>query len=144
MTAARKAAGLSVLMVPVCADAPVLPPLVIAAAAEGDGESLAILERQAEAVTTLAIGALRQLDMTGAAVDVVLGGSILAATGAMLMERISAGITAVAPRARTSVCTVRPVAGAALAGLSMAGAGDGAAERARAGLAAAEAATTAP
>ncbi len=120
-----------------------LPPLVIAAAAEGDGESLAILERQAEEVTVLAIAALRQLDMAGAAVDVVLGGSILAASGAMLMERIGAGITAVAPRARTSVCTVRPVAGAALAGLSIAGAPAGAADRARAELAtAAEGATT--
>jgi hypothetical protein len=55
-------------------------------------------------------------------VPVVLGGSVLVSSRSILLEFISASIHAEAPKALTSLCTTRPVVGAALAGLSMAGA----------------------
>ncbi len=85
------------------------------------------MRRQGSEVTRLAIAALHQLEMQDAPVQVVLGGSILASSSSILLDFISAGIRVEAPLAQTSVCTTRPVVGAALAGLSLAGA-DGAAQ----------------
>jgi N-acetylglucosamine kinase-like BadF-type ATPase len=109
-----------------------LPPLVVTAAESGDGEALAIMRRQGSEVTRLAIAALHQLEMQDALVQVVLGGSILASSSSILLDFISAGIRVEAPRAQTSVCTTRPVVGAALAGLSLAGADGAARSRLRA------------
>lgn len=99
-----------------------LPPLVVTAAEAGDAEALAIMRRQGSEVTRLAVAALRQLGMEDSPVPVVLGGSVLVSSRSILLEFISASIHAEAPKALTSLCTTRPVVGAALAGLSMAGA----------------------
>jgi N-acetylglucosamine kinase-like BadF-type ATPase len=99
-----------------------LPPLVVSAAEAGDGEALAIMRRQGSEVTRLAIAALRQLGMEDSPAKVVLGGSVLVSSHSILLDFISASIRAEAPRAETTLCTTPPVVGAALAGLSMAGA----------------------
>ncbi|MFI5287129.1 MAG: N-acetylglucosamine kinase [Candidatus Dormibacteria bacterium] len=109
-----------------------LPPLVVTAAESGDDEAVAIMHRQGSEVTRLAIAALHQLEMQDASVQVVLGGSILASSRSILLDFISAGIRAEAPMAQTTVCTTRPVVGAALAGLSLAGANGAAQSRLRA------------
>ena len=109
-----------------------LPPMVVTAAEDGDAEALAIMRRQGSEVTRLAVAALRQLEMQDAPVRVVLGGSVLASSRSILLDFISASIRAEAPRAEVSLCTTRPVVGAALAGLSLAGANGTAEGRLRA------------
>ncbi len=99
-----------------------LPRLVVTAAEAGDAAALAIMRRQGSEVTRLAIAALRQLQMEDSPADVVLGGSVLASSRSILLDFIAAGIRAEAPEARTSLCTTRPVVGAGLAGLELAGA----------------------
>lgn len=111
-----------------------LPPLVVLEAERGDAAARAILDRQADEVVALALAALRQLGADGTPIDVVLGGSILAASRAIIFKRISDSIHVDAPAARVMVCDVRPVVGAAVAGLRLAGAGDAAILQARAGL----------
>jgi N-acetylglucosamine kinase-like BadF-type ATPase len=108
-----------------------LPPLVVSAAVAGDAAARAILHRQGVEVVSLAVAALHQLGMQDAPVKVVLGGSVLTSSQSMLLDDISAGIRAEAPKAETSLCTIRPVVGAALAGLSLAGADGAAASRLR-------------
>ena len=109
-----------------------LPPLVVTAAESGDDEALAIMRRQGSEVTRLALAALRQLEMEHDPVQVVLGGSVLASSRSILLDFISTGIRAAAPLAQTSLCTTRPVMGAALAGLAIAGANGTAESRLRA------------
>jgi N-acetylglucosamine kinase-like BadF-type ATPase len=109
-----------------------LPPLVVTAAEAGDHEAIAIMRRQGSEVTRLAVAALRQLGMEDSPVQVVLGGSVLASSRSILLDFISASIHAEAPKAQTSLCTTRPVVGAALAGLSLAGANGTAESRLRA------------
>jgi N-acetylglucosamine kinase-like BadF-type ATPase len=108
-----------------------LPPLVVSAAEAGDGEALAIMHRQGSEVTRLAIAALRQLGMEDSPAKVVLGGSVLVSSHSILLDSISASIRAEAPKAETTLCTTPPVVGAALAGLSMAGANGTAESRLR-------------
>jgi N-acetylglucosamine kinase-like BadF-type ATPase len=111
-----------------------LPPLVVSAAEAGDPEALAIMRHQGFEVTRLAVAALHQLEMTDSPVKVVLGGSVLASSRSILLDFISASIRAEAPRAEISLCTTRPVVGAALAGLSLAGANGSAQSRLQAWL----------
>jgi N-acetylglucosamine kinase-like BadF-type ATPase len=111
-----------------------LPPLVVTAAEAGDAEALAIMRRQGSEVTRLAIAALRQLGMEDAPVTIVLGGSVLVSSRSILLDFISTSIHAEAPNAQTVLCTTRPVVGAALAGLSLAGANGPAQSRLRAAL----------
>lgn len=111
-----------------------LPPVVISAAASGDAAAIAIVQRQTDEVTRLALAALKQLDMLGAPLDVALGGSVLAAMGSTATERIAREIAQAAPQARTVLSTEPPVLGAALAALHLAGSDAAAAQRARAGL----------
>lgn len=99
-----------------------LPPIVVSAAEAGDAEALAIMRRQGSEVTRLAIAALRQLGMEDSPVQIALGGSVLASSRSILLDDIASSIRAEAPKAETSLCTTRPVVGAALAGLSMTGA----------------------
>jgi hypothetical protein len=67
--------------------------------------------------------------MEDSAVQVVLGGSVLASSRSILLDFIADSIRAEAPMAETSLCTTRPVVGAAMAGLSMAGANGSAQSR---------------
>jgi N-acetylglucosamine kinase-like BadF-type ATPase len=109
-----------------------LPPLVVSAAEMGDAEALAIMHRQGNEVTRLAVAALHQLDMQDSPVKVVLGGSVLVSSRSILLDFILESIRAEAPNAQTSLSTTPPVVGAALAGLSLAGANGNAQSRLRA------------
>jgi N-acetylglucosamine kinase-like BadF-type ATPase len=106
-----------------------LPPIVVGAAEAGDPEALAIMRHQGSEVTRLAVAALHQLEMEDSPVQVVLGGSVLASSRSILLDFIADSIRAEAPKAETSLCTTRPVVGAAMAGLSMAGANGSAQSR---------------
>ncbi|MBV8302489.1 MAG: ATPase [Candidatus Dormibacteraeota bacterium] len=98
-----------------------LAPLVVREARRGDEVALAIVHRQADEVTALALAALRQLLLLDRPVDIVLGGSVLAAMGDLVLDRIRDGITAEAAGARVTLCTTRPVMGAAVAAMHLAG-----------------------
>ena len=100
-----------------------LAPIVVAAAEAGDRVAIDILDRQADEVVTWAVAAIRRLRLARLAVPVVLGGSILAALPDRFITRISTGVQRVAPAAHCAVCYDRPVVGAALAALDLAGAG---------------------
>ncbi len=109
-----------------------LPPLVVTAAEAGDSEAIAILRHQGSEVTRLAVAALHQLEMANAPVQVVLGGSVLTSSRSLLLDFIAESIRTEAPQAQTSLCTTRPVVGAGLAGLALAGADGPATQRLRA------------
>lgn len=111
-----------------------LAPIVVTAAVAGDGAAIDILDRQADEVALFACAAIRRLRIARLDVPVVLGGSILAALPAPFVDRIQAGVHRVAPTARCAVCYDRPVVGAALAALDLAGAGIAATRTLRAQL----------
>jgi N-acetylglucosamine kinase-like BadF-type ATPase len=98
-----------------------LAPLVLLAAEAKDAEAVAIMERQAHEVITLAVAAIRRLRMVHLEVTVVLGGGIMAALSNRWVEHIEEGIRQTAPLARCTVCRDRPVVGAALTALDLAG-----------------------
>jgi len=95
---------------------------VVAAAEGGDAAAVDILDRQADEVVLWANAAIRRLRLARLDVPVVLGGSILAALPRRFVDRIQDGVHQVSPRARCAVCYDRPVVGAALAALDLAGA----------------------
>jgi N-acetylglucosamine kinase-like BadF-type ATPase len=111
-----------------------LPPLVFEAAQRGDADSLAMVDRQADEVVAFAVAALRRTAQTGDEVEVILGGSVLASGPPRLIDRVRAGVAAVAPRAKVVLWTGRPVLGAAIAVLNVSGADDAARLRVRAEL----------
>ncbi len=77
---------------------------------------------------------LRRLELTRADPDVVLGGRLLRAVSADLVDEIARGVHEVAPAARVVVSPSEPIVGAALLGLDALGADASAAARARAEL----------
>lgn len=107
---------------------------VFAAAVAGDAEAGAIVDHQADEVVRFAVAAVRRIGALEARVEVVLGGSVLAAAPARLVERVRAGVEEVAPQATVILCTRRPLVGAAVAALHEAGAAAGSIERLRAEL----------
>jgi N-acetylglucosamine kinase-like BadF-type ATPase len=111
-----------------------LPPLVFAAAEAGDPVAEEIIDRQAQEVVTMAGTAIRRLGLGDRDVEVVLGGGVFQEGAPAFLERIRAGVAAVAPAARLRRATAPPVVGAALLGLDRLGARPDAAGRLRAGL----------
>jgi len=111
-----------------------LPPLVFAAAADGDAVARSIVDRQADEIATMATAAIRKLRMRDLDVHVVLGGGIFRNDLAAFFERIDDGICAVAPRAHIVVLKAPPVVGAALLGLDRIKAPKAAYARVRAAL----------
>jgi N-acetylglucosamine kinase-like BadF-type ATPase len=111
-----------------------LSPLVFAAAGTGDDVAMQIVARQADEVVTMATTAIRRLGLGGADVDVVLGGGVFRCDDPAFLERIRAGIAAVAPAATVRQAAAPPVVGAALLGLDRLGAAPAAADRLRATL----------
>jgi N-acetylglucosamine kinase-like BadF-type ATPase len=111
-----------------------LPPLVFAAAAAGDRAAAELVGRQADEVVIMATAAIRRLGLADRDPDVVLGGGIFQGEDPAFLERIRAGITAVAPAARLRRLAAPPVVGAALLGLDQLGAPPEAAARLRAAL----------
>ena len=108
-----------------------LAPIVVAAAQTGDRAAIEILNRQADEIVAFVIGAIRRLRIARLDVPVVLGGSIMAALPPRFVARIEIGVQDVAPNAHCAVCYDRPVVGAALAALDLAGATVSAAARVR-------------
>jgi N-acetylglucosamine kinase-like BadF-type ATPase len=114
----------------------VLAPVVFAAAAAGDDVAVRIVDAFADEVAVMATALIRRLRLTRTDVEVVLGGGTLQTGDAVLHDRVTAGITAVAPRARVGVLDVPPVFGAVAEAWSRIGAADTALRRIRRTLAA--------
>jgi N-acetylglucosamine kinase-like BadF-type ATPase len=108
-----------------------LAPAVFAAAAEGDAEAAAILDRLAFEVVAFARAAIVRLGLAGEAVDVLLGGGLMRGAGPDLRAAIDAGLGDIGPAIGSRVVTDPPVIGAALLGLDDVGAGEAAHERLR-------------
>jgi N-acetylglucosamine kinase-like BadF-type ATPase len=94
-----------------------LVPVLLRTARDGDEVARALVREQADEITTMALTAMRRLDLTSAAVPVVLGGGVLTARDPLLTELIVTGVTAGAARADIRIADVPPIAGAALLGL---------------------------
>jgi N-acetylglucosamine kinase-like BadF-type ATPase len=111
-----------------------LAPIVIAAAEAGDRAAVDIMNRQADEVVSWISGAIRRLRIARLDVPVVLGGSILAAMPKPFATRIETGVRQVALNAHITICRDRPVIGAALAALDLAGVDGAAAHELRSAL----------
>ena len=81
-----------------------------------------IVRRQAAEVVALAVAAMRRLDVLDEPIDVVLGGGVITAGHALLMDEIHRLLRDLAPLATTTVVRTPPVVGAALLGLDRIGA----------------------
>ncbi len=119
MTELIEAAHLGRVDGPTCMS---LNPVLFSAALCGDDIARGIVDRQAEEVVALAWAALRRLGVEREPIDVVLGGGVLTAGHAQLMDGIDQRLAQRAPHARTRVVTTPPVVGAALLGLDRIGA----------------------
>ncbi|MFE9329293.1 N-acetylglucosamine kinase [Streptomyces sp. NPDC006925] len=108
-----------------------LVPVLFAAADRGDAVADGLVARMAEEVVTMAVVALRTLDLLAEEVPVLLGGGVLAAGHALLDDRVTRLLAERAPRALPRVVRARPVLGAALLGLDALGAPVAAHDRAR-------------
>lgn len=104
------------------ADCMELTPVLFAVAAEGDEVASDLVRRQAEEVVALAVAAMRRLEVLGEPIPVVLGGGVLTAGHAQLMDEIERRLADAAPLAEPRVVRTPPVVGAALLGLDRIGA----------------------
>src|ERR671930_529508 len=98
-----------------------LPPLVFTAAEAGDPAAAEIVSRQADEVVTMEPAAIRRLGLADRDPDVVLGGGLFQRHDPGFLDRIRAGIAAVAPAAVLRQLTAPPVVGAALLGVDRLG-----------------------
>lgn len=108
-----------------------LAPVLLAVAGDGDRVARDLVDKQAAEICTMAVTAMRRLDLSGLATPVVLGGGLLTARDPLLTAAIIAGFAARAPHALVRIVEVPPIAGAALLGLDRIGAGPGAERRLR-------------
>lgn len=99
-----------------------LTPVLFEVAGEGDAVARSLVSRMAEEVVTMAVVALRRLDLLEKEVPVLLGGGILAAGQPLLNDRVTHLLARRAPYAVPRVVRARPVLGAALLGLDAMGA----------------------
>ena len=107
-----------------------LAPLVLEQAA-GDSAAAAIVDRLAAEVVAFARAALVRLDMASEPAQVLLGGGLLQAGNARLLQAIEAGLSEVGPEISARVIEAPPIVGAALLALDEVGAGESAKERLR-------------
>ena len=107
-----------------------LAPVVFREAAH-DQVAAGIVDQLAQEVVTLVRVALERLGMTGAPVEVVLGGGLMQSGDNRLITAIQAGLKEVAPAATAQVTSSPPVVGAALLALDELGADQDAQARAR-------------
>jgi N-acetylglucosamine kinase-like BadF-type ATPase len=110
-----------------------LAPLVFEVA-DADRAAGEIVDRQAEEIVAYVRAALQRLGLAGEEVEVILGGGVLQAGNARLLDGIEAGLQEVGPRLVVRVARSRPIVGAALLGLDRIAAEPEAYERARAEL----------
>lgn len=97
-------------------------PVLFEVAAAGDEVARQVVRRQAEEVVVMATAVLRRLDLLDEPADLVLGGGVLTAGHALLMDRIDELLAAAAPKVVQRLVRMPPVAGAALLGLDATGA----------------------
>ena len=107
---------------------------VVFPAAEEDPVAAGIVGRLSDEVIAFATAALRTLELSDMAPDVVLGGGLIRAASPSAIERISLGVREVAHAASVLVAPVAPIVGAALLGFDELGLNSDAAARARAEL----------
>jgi N-acetylglucosamine kinase-like BadF-type ATPase len=98
-----------------------LTPVLFEVAAAGDPVARDVVARQADEIVAFATVAARRLDLLDTAFDVVLGGGVLRARHRLLMDAVTAGVAAVAPRATVVVVDAPPVLGAGLSALDALG-----------------------
>ncbi|TCC46019.1 ATPase [Kribbella capetownensis] len=110
-------------------------PLLFQVAAAGDAVALGVVQQQAEEIVAMAVSVLRRLDLLTEPVTVVLGGGVLTAGHAVLVDRVVRLLPEVAPKAVPKVVDVPPVVGAALLGLDHTAASPAAQARLRAAFA---------
>ena len=113
-----------------------LSPVVFAAAERGDPVAIGIAMRLADEVVTLVTALIRRLGLESEPTPVVLAGGTLQFGPALLIDAIRERLAAVFPFALPRVLDVRPVAGAVLAALDLAGHTPEAEARIRASLSA--------
>ena len=112
----------------------VLAPVLFGTAADGDAVAAGLVDAFADEVAVMATALIRRLRLTRTDVEVVLGGGTLQAGNGGLHDRVAAGITAVAPRARVAVLDAPPVLGAVVEALTTVGAPTAALRRVRRAL----------
>jgi N-acetylglucosamine kinase-like BadF-type ATPase len=103
-----------------------LTPVLFSVAEGGDPIAVDIVQRQADEVVALAATAIRRLDAQSEPIDVVLGGGVLTAGHALLIDKITRLLADQAPLAVARVVEAPPIVGAALLALDRIDAGDGA------------------
>jgi len=110
-----------------------LPPLLFAAADEGDVTARGLVRRIGEEVGLTAATIIRHLGLEGLDVEVVLGGSVFRGENPLLLETIVGSVRASAPRARIVRPAFHPVVGAVFQALRRLGieVDDGVRENAR-------------
>ena len=96
-----------------------LCPAVFTCCDQGDPTAAALVDRLGDEVAGMALSVLRRLGLDRQDVEVVLGGSILAARHERLLTRVASRLLAGAPSARPLVSTAPPLLGAALAALAL-------------------------
>ena len=96
--------------------------VVFEVADAGDEVARGIVKRLAEEIYLMARSVITRLGLARLPVPVVLGGAVLAARHSLLIDQVTALITAEAPGAQVGVVSQPPVVGAALTGLDLAGA----------------------
>ncbi|MCK1822409.1 ATPase [Streptomyces sp. XM83C] len=94
-----------------------LTPVLFAVAAAGDAVARGVVERLADEIVTMAVVALRRLELLDEDTPVLLGGGVLTADHPLLTEGIRAGLSLRAPKATARLVGAPPVLGAALLGL---------------------------
>ena len=112
----------------------VLAPVLFGTAADGDAVATGLVDAFADEVAVMATALIRRLRLTRSDVEVVLGGGTLQAGNGGWHDRVAAGITAVAPRARVAVLDAPPVLGAVVEALTTVGAPAAALRRVRRAL----------
>ncbi|MGD0862852.1 MAG: BadF/BadG/BcrA/BcrD ATPase family protein [Candidatus Limnocylindrales bacterium] len=108
-----------------------LAPVAFEASRGGDAVAAAIVDRLADEVVAMAGSAIRRLGLQLAPVHVALGGGMFRGRDERLLERVEAGVHAVAPRATVRPLDAPPVLGSALLGLDLLDAPTDAAARLR-------------
>ena len=111
-----------------------LTPVLYAVAEAGDAVAGSIVDRMADEVATMAVALLTRLDLTRAAVPVVLGGGALQNAPERLLHRVREKLAESAPRADVVVLDAPPMVGPLTDALMLAGAPEEAVEAARARL----------
>jgi len=96
--------------------------LVFDAADSGDQVARDLVLKLANEIVLMAGAVIRRLDLTGAAVPVILGGGVIAARNPLLIDAITAQMADLAPDSTVRVIEAAPVAGAGLLGLDRIGA----------------------